>query len=176
MFFLAGDSVGSMLAWLVPTAVTVLIAICSAVFFAARWVGSVNTDRQDFREFMNELKADVKDILSRLPPSVVSRASPVTLTEYGERVAQCLRASEWASRAALELAGEVIDEAPYEVDERARQFVAEHLDEEMHQRVDECAYEFGVQQEDVLTVLRVVLRDELLRRTARPGPADPSLG
>lgn len=32
------------------------------------WIGGVNSDRENFKEFMREVRDDIKTILSRLPP------------------------------------------------------------------------------------------------------------
>ena len=47
------------------------------------------------------------------------------------------------------------------------------LTEEMKNRVYACSYEFGTDIDNVHTVLRVVLRDELLKLLAAPPRAIP---
>ena len=154
--------------WFIPSAVVALLAVAALIFKAGAWVSSVNSDREWFREFMNEIRADVKSILSRLPPSPVSGDSPLRLTEFGEKLAEWLDAEQWASGVAPSLEPTLRGAPPFKVDERAQEYVHEELGEPYGTRVAECAYEFGTTRDGVLEVLRVVLRDELLRRVGEP--------
>ena len=56
------------------------IAMVVGIFAAGRWVGALNVDRAWFKEFMVEVRNDIKEILRRLPPATVAKASPRALT------------------------------------------------------------------------------------------------
>ena len=76
-----------------------------------------------------------------------------------------MAAKEWAAQIAEDQPFEALQVMqPFEVDDLAVGYVAENLSSEMSNRVAECAYEFGIERDTVLPVLRVVLRDALLAR------------
>ena len=63
-------------------AITVLINSGQAVFWVAgigfaihlvKWYANVNSNREQFREFMTRVDDNIRDILSRLPPAQASR-------------------------------------------------------------------------------------------------------
>ena len=78
-------------------------------------------------------------------------------------MADFMKAKPWASDLAPSLRAEVAGKRAFEVDEFRRSFVHLRLNDDLKERVAACAYEFGVDRDDVLKVLQVVLRDELLR-------------
>ena len=146
------------LAWILPA----IAAGIGFVFAAGKWHSSVNSDRDNFKEFMQEVRQDIKEILRRMPPVPVISDSPLRLTEFGEKLAGCLNATQWAEQVAPSVT--VPDGAePFRIDEIAERFVHAHLDEETRDTVARCAYEYGIDQEGVRGVLRVILRDELLK-------------
>ena len=81
-----------------PRSYLALAALVGLVFAIGRWVGEVNSDRKSFKEFMAEMRRDMRDIhrdikhvltaLGRLGPSVVGGTSPLRLTELGKRVSR----------------------------------------------------------------------------------------
>lgn len=63
-------------------AITVLINSGQAVFWVAgigfaihlvKWYANVNSNREQFREFMTRVDDNIRDILSRLPPAQAPR-------------------------------------------------------------------------------------------------------
>lgn len=145
------------------------------------WCARVNADRSQFREFMTDMKQDVRDlrtdiksILSSLSSVPVESASPLRLTDRGREFAEFLDAGAWAEPCAASVVDHVQGKEPYEID----QFVVKYLDDrltlEMQKQVEKCAYEFGVECDSVLSVLRVVLRDALLAKTGQQTVAVPS--
>lgn len=147
------------LAWIVPAS----LAFVGLVFATGRWYSSVNSDRANFKEFMDEVRQDVKEILARLPPTPVTGSSPLQLTDFGERMSEWLDAPEWAKGVAVTV--ELPDQAePFQLDEIARRYVHEQVHEAAIALIAKCAYEFGTEHGAVREVLRVVLRDELLKR------------
>lgn len=63
--------------------VFLFIGLVLFVFFGGRWVGHVNSERREFREFMDEMREDIKTILSRLPGNPVLQESPIPLNKRG---------------------------------------------------------------------------------------------
>ena len=140
------------------------VAVLTAIITIARWTGSVDADRRNFKSFMDEIRNDIKQIFKRLPdPAVVSSASPLQLTDLGESMSEFMKAKNWAGEIAPQLLPQVINKQPFEVDQVAQDYVKGKLGEEMDRQVAACAYEYGRTQDRVLDVLHVVLRDELLR-------------
>ena len=78
-----------------PQIVTVVLGAAAVLLAVGVWVGGVHKDRTHLKEdaardrktmqgCMEEIRADIKEILKRLPKPFVGNASPVTLTERGE--------------------------------------------------------------------------------------------
>ncbi len=51
---------------------------------------------------------------------------------------------------------------PFEIDEYCDAYVRNKLDDAWQRQVARCAFDFGIDRDGVLSVLRVVLRDALL--------------
>ena len=158
--------------WLTPTGILVVIAIGGVFWAAASWYGSVNSDRSSFKEFMNEVRDDIKKILQRLPAPTVASSSPMTLTDFGKEIAEELGAKTWAEGLAPNVLEEIKGKRPFEVDEFAEDYVQKELTKDWQDNVAASAYRRGLKREHVLNVLRVVLRDELLRIGNFSGPGD----
>ena len=92
--------------WGLSISVTVLLAAIAAVFKFGSWYGVVNSDRKRFNKFIKEIRRDIKDILGRLPPSPTTSASPIRLTDLGERISKSISAKTWAEK----IANEIVDE------------------------------------------------------------------
>lgn len=145
-----------------------IIAVLAAVGGIGYWVGQVNSDRKNFKEFMNEVRGDIKEIRNKFDKifsriSVFSESSsPVRLNERGRDAAKFLKAYEWASKRAKELTPRAEGLKPYEIEMLSEEYVLERQDM-WPENADECAYEFGAPRESLSAVLRIVLRDELLK-------------
>ena len=120
---------------------------------------------------MEEIRKDIKEIFLRLPPVPVAGSSPIKLTDFGEQIAAKIKASEWAQGLAPTIVHEVAGKRPFEIDEFSEEFVTNKLGEQWETRVAGCAYEFGIKRDGVHDVLRVVLRDELIRLAGPPEEA-----
>lgn len=167
----------------IPTWVFVAAGVLLSVLVIygriAAWYGEVNSDRKSFKEFMKEVRDDIKELLERIPKRTFASQSPVSLTDYGKEVAESMGAPDWAERLAPELMREFTGAKAYEVDEFATKYVAEgseNLTEEWETRIAECAYQFGLKREEVRTVLRIVLRQAILDYGNFPGPEDRPTG
>ena len=161
----------------------VLWGVVLFIWKLARWTSKVDTGEQDFRAFTKEIRDDMRtirdhivQILARIPPAPtpVSIASPLHLNEFGDKIAASLKAQEWAAQAAQMVVTEVAGMQPFEIDDFSVKYVNERLDAQLRQRVAQCAYEFGTDRDSVQLVLRVVLRDELLKRVGHPDRVEHS--
>lgn len=77
--------------------VSAVVAIIAGTLKVGAWKGKVDADRQSFKEFMDEIRADIKKIFDRLPPATSTSASPLQLTDLGKDVSEFIEAKAWAS-------------------------------------------------------------------------------
>ena len=149
----------------------VLGAIGRFIWATSRWTSGVDSnlkrvddDRSSIQSFMAEIRDDIKQIFIRLPPSVTQSASPATLTDYGKKIAETFGATAWAEELAPRIVYKIAGKAAFEVDEFCQNYLKTGLDTTQASEVTRVAYEFGIDSQKVLNVLRIVLRDELLKR------------
>ena len=95
---------------LVWTGALSLSAVAVGIIFGlGQWKGKVDSDRDTFKRtldaFMVEIRADIKRIFERLPPTPQSIASgsPLRLTALGQSISDELDVSEWATQTAPDL-------------------------------------------------------------------------
>jgi hypothetical protein len=74
---------------------TTAVTLITFLFKFAAWKGSVDSDRRNFHEFMNEIRVDmreirndIKRIFDRLPLETTGSSSPIGLTDLGESVSK----------------------------------------------------------------------------------------
>ena len=146
-----------------------LIGIGTILWRAASWKGGVDEHRKGMDEhrktvsdFMGEIRADIKRIFDRLPPvpAGVQTGSPLTLTDFGQEMSKNMGAANWAVEVAPTLQGDLVGKQAFEVDAFSRKYVYEQMREDP--RVAKCMYEMGVERDNALNVLHVVLRDRLI--------------
>ena len=154
--------------WVVVVALTIL----TAIFKFGKWFGEVNSDRKQFREFMDEMKTKIDDILSRLQPTPITSASPIRLTELGKRISENISAKSWANETAKQIVDETKDMDSLQIQEvsfhRAKSF---EPDAELLQKMRDSAFEEGIELDRVRDVFGVELRDCLLRLHDIPKPS-----
>ena len=151
--------------WVVPSIVVAVMAAAALIFKIGRWVGSVDSDRDKFRAFMEEVRKDIKEILGRLPPVPVAGGGPIQLTDLGRDISETLQAREWAERAAAALGERVKGKPPYEVQDICYDYVKKefHPTDEQEAKIRTCAYENALDRDKVPDVLAIELRDVLLK-------------
>ena len=150
--------------WLVsPLSIIAALAVLAAIWKCACWFAKIDRGHTDFRELVKEIRNDIKEIFKRLPSPEVKSASPVTLTEFGEKIAASFGASAWAKQIAPTIVGSITGKAAFEIDEFCQAYVKDELNDAKKSEVSRVAYEFGIEHQKVLNVLRVVLRDELIQ-------------
>ena len=147
--------------WVTPAGILAALVLLGKLLL---WIGKANEKFSSIENSLVDIKADIKKIFLRLPETPVKNGSPVQLTDLGEKIAEWLEAEKWASELAEPLLGEISEMQPYQVDEFCIEYVKTERTEDLKERVAACAYEFGIDKEGVRSVLRVVLRDKLLKR------------
>ena len=149
---------------------TAVIAVVGAIVAAIRyafkfgkWQGEVNSERTNFRDFMNEIRTDIKRILERLPPTVDATDSPIRLTELGRKVSDELRAGELAQNIAGELRQQVKGKEEHDIQEICLDFAENKYvpDQDVDARIKKIAYDNGIDRRQVLRVIGLELRDIL---------------
>ncbi len=144
--------------------ITALLAVVGLIFKFGKWYGEVNSDQARFSDFIKEIRKDIKDILSRLPPAPTTGSSPIQLTEIGERISNHISAKEWAATEADNLAPKTKDMNAFEIQtlsfDHAKSF---EPDASLLSKMQESAFESGINLEGVKEVLGVELRDCLLQ-------------
>ena len=151
-----------------PIVILIAFAIVGGMLTFGKWMGSVDTDRKNFREFIVEMRNDIKEILHRLPKEYTP-GSPIRLTELGVAMSDTLGGKEWAAEIATRLSAEIENKEPYEIQELSSDYVHTKMvpDETQDAKIRQCAYEHGVKREQVLNVLAIELRDILLEKAGK---------
>ena len=160
--------------------VTLLVAFIAAVAKISRWSGQVDadrknlkesaaTDRSTLKEFMEEIRSDIKKILLALPPPrTAARARPAQLTEFGQEVAARVDAHAWAVRESQSILADatLIEMEPYQIEAFCGRHVTDQSRKQapVQEKVQRAIYEFGIDMERALPVLRIPLRNALLSR------------
>lgn len=153
-----------------PLILVAFLAVASVLVSIGVWVGSVNADRKSFKEFMNEVRNDIKKILARLPAPTIEGGSPIRLTDLGRSVADDLDVGKWVEQVAPSLIARVKGKPPFEVQNFCFDYVKDEFepDEKQLRKLQMCAYENGIDLDAVLDVLAVELRDRLLELSPTP--------
>ena len=154
--------------WIIAT-----IAVAGLLGRLIYWMGTVDTDRKNFRLFIEEVRADIKQILGRLPPTAVTSSSPVRLTDLGHKISAEIDAKALAEELAGELAPIHRTKHAYEVQDGCMQSALNEYKPppEVAVRIMGAVFENGIDKEQVLRVIAVELRDRLLADPNRPIPA-----
>ena len=110
----------------------------------------------------------MKRLFGRLPKSTVAENSPLRLTQLGDEVAEDLKAAAWARAVAQDLQAEVTGSRPDQIHEFCFSYVHDKYqpDTDLERAISIAAYEKGIDKIEVLNVLAVVLRDQLLEQVA----------
>lgn len=142
------------------------LAVAGALIRTGMWIGAVNADRHSFKASLEEIRKDIKKILKRLPSRVVEGASPVRLTELGRKISRCIGAESIVPDLAERLQERAADMEEYEVYELCDMHIKSEYapPEDVAAKIRKCAYDNGIDSEEVLDVLVVELRDLILKR------------
>lgn len=140
-----------------------------AVLATGIWVGKVNERTSSISSVITDIRNDLQAILRKIDrlldraDGAVTRGSPLQLTKAGRSISEVLGAAAWAEAKARELGDQVQGMRPYDVQEFAERYVEEFKpDPGMESTIRACAYEHGLPRSEVLQVLIVELRDQLL--------------
>ena len=154
-------------------------SIVGAIFWFGQWKGGVDSDRRGFQTFAEEVKTTLRVIQDKLETirldvarieavrNTTSRSSPLQLTELGRKVSVRLNAEQWAMETAEALHEDVRGMEPYGIYAFTREYVENtKLSDEMDVLIAACMSEFSIDEQQVLDVPAVELRDMLLARAS----------
>ena len=156
--------------------VALLVSLGTAILKFGEWKGKVDSDRNTFSGFMDEIRADIRKIhdridaiLGTLSNPVVSGTSPLSLTELGRSIAQSLEADQVVATMVPVVRTRVAGMSPYDVQELCGTYVKHEFEPspELEAKIKDHAFENGIARFQVLDVLAIVLRDEILRQPYR---------
>lgn len=150
-----------------------ILGVGTAVHKISKWSGSVDTDRTNFREFMQKIEDKIEQIFLRLPPpKTVNSRSPLRLNPLGEHIWAELNASEWIDTFADTVHESVKDKEAYEIQEYSFEYVDNnnHYSEDQLRIIRRLAYENGLSDFDVRRVVGIKLRDRLLDSVGMEAP------
>ena len=148
---------------------SLLSVVAGAIFAFGQWKGKVDSDRASFKEFMKEVRNDIKEILRRSSHTLAG-SSPLRLTDLGRSVSERLDASALAQDLASLLQEQVKEKTPYEIQEMCFDYIRHEYKppDKVEALIETCAYDNGIDRGQVEDVLAVELRDRLLATIPRP--------
>ena len=167
------------LLWKGATIILATMALLAAVGSALAWFIRTSDDRKDFKEFMQEIRKDIKDLSQTLNQVVgilirggasdlslvAEGASPLKLNELGRKISGEINAKDWALTLAKTLNNQVSGMSAYDIQEFCFGYVTEDtLGKAEVQKVKDVAFNHGVSIYTVLRVMALELRDCLLER------------
>lgn len=146
----------------------VAVTLVVLLFKSGRWIGAVDSDRAAFKEFMGEVRADIKRLLNWHGSPTVGGASPLSLTEIGKVVSEALDLPALARKIAPAVNQRVSGMQAYDIQEFCFDYIRDEYQPDTvdDERIKQCAFEKGLDRDDILDALAIVLRDELLAAKA----------
>ncbi len=153
------------------------VALVGAIVKLARWTGRVDSSLDTLAKGIAEIREDIKKLLNGQASKTIDSASPLRLTEVGQKVSDILDVSSIAEGIVPLLREEAAGKLAYDIQELCFEYVRDKYEPgaEVDARIKQCAYENGLDRDEVLDVLAVVLRDKLLALSPA-GEPDGQLG
>ena len=133
-------------------------------FSFGKWSGGVNTKLGAFEKAVSEIRDDIKKILLWIPSKTVDSDSPLKLTKVGEKVAETISARSIVKNFATDLRTRAEGKLPYDIQDLCFDFIRDEYkpSDEIEKNIKQCAYENGIDRAEVLDVLAIELRNEVL--------------
>jgi len=144
-----------------------VVSVITASFWFGNWRGAVNTDRDSFKEFMREVRSDIKKILLKLSDPVTDRSSPIRLTELGRKISNEIDAKSIAKGLLSNALSEVNNESAYDIQEYCFTHLNDcelSLSDTQVDQIKQCAFDNGIETLSVRRVIAIELRDMILSK------------
>ena len=153
-----------------PLIVVAIIAVLSVLGTIFTWVGRVNSDRENFKDFMKDVRGKLDRIFDRLPKATLQSESPLSLTPFGQKVSKHVAAKQWVVNIVADLLGRVKGQTEYEIEQFAMNYMRDTFVPDGNQKalLQKVAYDNGLGVDEVLRVIAVELRDALLAQKPSP--------
>ena len=156
----------------------VILAIIGGIVSVIYWVAGTTKDVSTLKQFMAEIREDIRKIFERLPERGVVAGSPLRLTEKGRKMADLVDAEKWAEDVVVMLLSKARGQAHWEIDQMCHNYIrlgelASDDDRDwVEQSVGKIAFSFGTDREDAQNVLQVVLRDAVIAKLEDSGTVE----
>ena len=152
-------------------AIAMIVALARLVFLFGQWKGKVDEAQSTFKTaldaFMEEIRADIKGILARMGPATSTSGSPITLTDLGRKISERLDAGAIADSLVPKIRARVSGMQPYEIQELCFDYIRGSEfkpTDDVNALIMQCAFDNGLNRDQVLDVIAIELRDRLLPR------------
>ena len=147
-----------------PEAITTITVTVFGIGYIGFRVVQIKRDQQSIERFMKLVRSDIEAIVSRPESAVAKTNSPAQLAELGVKIAERLDARDWARQVAHGLLADVRDKERIGIEEGGTEAVNMIVfDRKWKRRVRRTRFEFRVDRTAVLHVMRVVLKDQVMR-------------
>lgn len=151
------------------------LAALGAIWKLGNWMGLQDEFSKTVGKSIETIQSDIKKIFRVLSEGkTIESSSPLRLTDLGKSISKFLDAATWAERIADEIVESVQDKNPYGIQIYCFERVKEDgfLSEETRKKVEDAAYNNGIEIDKVERVLAIELRDVLLKRLELEPPKE----
>lgn len=152
-----------------------IVALLYFVFKPGIWVRGVNDIKEDvviLKEDVKGLKEDVKGLKVKVDKilkyllkdeATILSDSPLRLSEREEKISVRLDARSMVREHAKALLSQAKGKSKFDIQQLSMDFIDENYKQDPNQAIKACAYDHGIDIDQVLAVLAIELRDELFR-------------
>ena len=162
--------------WIFVGIVGVLAALGRFIFKMGKWVERVDSSlttfketvtkiQEDMKDAVSEIREDIKKILQWMPSKTIDSDSPLKPTQLGLKVSESIDAPLIVKDLVPSLRARADGKHPYDIQEICFDFIRDEYkpNDEVEKKIKQCAYDNGIDRADVMDVLAVGLRDEIIR-------------
>ena len=144
--------------------IAILVFVAAEFFTMREWKGEIKEWKKGVDKWKEGVDKKLTEIFQALSSKTVSGASPRSLTPLGKAISEQLGAADWAREEAESIFYLLPNRRPYEVQEFASDYVhgGKFNDIDLVLRMEDCAYNRGINTFEVRDVFAVELRDALL--------------
>lgn len=155
-----------------PLTYILLLSALGLVWKAGDWYGKVNSDRKNFKDFIDRVDRKLDSIFRILSAKTIGSGSPTELTDPGRKVSGEISAEEWAAKQAVLLADDARGKTRYEIQNFSFDYVFNRHEPGKGELSlwQESAYQHGLDVSQVKNVLMIELRDALIEVLKQPEP------
>ena len=136
------------------------------------WVGNVTTNLKglkgavrEIKEAVDKIRDNTNSVLHELTSKTLNPGSPLEPNELGYKVSKSIDAPSIVKGLASGLRERADGKLPYDIQELCFDFIRDEYKpvEDIEKKIKQCAYDNGISRVDIMDVLAVKLRDEIIR-------------